>query len=493
MKKIICVFFTFIVALSTVLFFNSEKNIYGDGLEYLAMSVSFKNHFSPVRTISDKNEVKTILAQNIKFTINDNALNGGYFKLPERRGGGCSYHFWAYSLLVSPFLVLFANLGKNPIAAFTFVNLLLIILLFGWILFRNSAMDEKNRLFIALLTLFSPIWFYFPWTHTEVYTFVLLFIGLIEYYNNRKLSAVIFSSISSLQNPAASLVPFFILVFELVNLIKNKSKDNLINFIKLSCCSTIVLIPYIFYYVNYGTPSLIGKYATDISSISFAKIMSLFFDLNFGLIVYVPILIGIIIYLICKKDKIAILSAVTVFLFAIIDSAQLNWNSGMMLINRYSFWMIPVLMFGCFGYFVKISDKKRLIVLLLTILTMTPWLCYTGNKRAKYHTMFQPIAKSVLYVIPSLYNPQEEVYFKRCQYDDIPMKDKSGEQLPAVFITKDGYITKGMFYNKLKHKYEYFNTPKSFKSNLALIQIKFRHKKNVIIITPVGIEKRKLK
>lgn len=88
MKKIICIFFTFIVALSTVLFFNSEKSIYGDGLEYLAMSVSFKNHFSPVRTISDRNEVKTILAQNIKFTINDNALNGGYFKLPERRGGG---------------------------------------------------------------------------------------------------------------------------------------------------------------------------------------------------------------------------------------------------------------------------------------------------------------------------------------------------------------------------------------------------------------------
>ena len=88
MKKIICVFFTFIVALSTVLFFNSEKNIYGDGLEYIAMSVSFKNHFSPVRTISDRNEVKTILAKNIRFTINDDALNGGYFKLPERRGGG---------------------------------------------------------------------------------------------------------------------------------------------------------------------------------------------------------------------------------------------------------------------------------------------------------------------------------------------------------------------------------------------------------------------
>ena len=155
--------------------------------------------------------------------------------------------------------------------------------------------------------------------------------------------------------------------------------------------------------------------------------------------------------------------------------------------------MIPVLMFGCFGYFAKISDQKRLIVLLLTILTITPWLCYTGNKKAKYHTMFQPIAKSVLYVIPSLYNPQEEVYFERCQHDEIPMKDKSRELLPAAFITKDGYITKSMFYNKWKHKYEYVNTPKSFKSNLALIQIKFRHKKNVIIITPVGIEKRELK
>ena len=313
-------------------------------------------------------------------------------------------------------------------------------------------MDEKNRLFIALLTLFSPIWFYFPWTHTEVYTFVLLYIGLLEYYNNRKTSAVIFSSISSLQNPAASIVPFFILVFELVNLIKNRSKDNLINFIKLSCCSTIVLIPYIFYYVNYGTPSLIGKYATDTSSISFAKIMSLFFDLNFGLIIYVPILIGIIIYLICKKDKIAILSAMTVFLFAIIDSAQLNWNSGMMLINRYSYWMIPVLMFGCFEYFVKISSKKRLIVLLLTILTITPWLCYTGNKKAKYHTMFQPIAKSVLYVMPSLYTPQEEVFFEKLPYLksvnskwDINVSPVYNDE--KIMSLKDFYSKLGLQYN----------------------------------------------
>lgn len=232
-------------------------------------------------------------------------------------------------------------------------------------------MEDKNKIFLTLLLYFSPLWFYYKWTHPEVFTFTLLMIGLIDYYNKRVKSAVFFTALASVQNPAAALVPFLIMIGELIRLIKDFSKTKLYNFIVTGIISLIVFIPFIFYYYYFGTFSLIGKYATDLHTISLAKILSLFFDLNFGLIIYVPVIFGLIIYSVIKRNIYAIISLITVVLFAVIDSAQLNWNPGIMLIHRYSYWMIPVLLFGCLYSFKYIKDKTKIILVVLSAIIIT--------------------------------------------------------------------------------------------------------------------------
>ena len=442
------------------------------------MIISLKNHLSPDLRLEDK------LEYIANFPGCGIPLNAYFTALSDRGGGGFCWHFWAYPLICTPVYIILKFLHLNPVMTFTITNMLLILLLFWWILFNNKAMSEKTRLFLAGITLFSPLWFYYPWTHPEVFTFVLLSIGLLESYNKRKSSAVFLTAVSSLQNPAAAVVPFFMMLYEIYLLIKDYSIKRLKEFALLTILSTTVFIPYIFYYYYFGKFSLIGEYSTDLHTISFAKIASLFTDLNFGLAIYVPVLCVLVLYRIFKRDKYAILAAITVFLFAVIDAAQLNWNPGIMLIHRYSYWMIPVLIFGCFDYFQKISLKSKFVILLLTIITITPWLFYSSTVSAKHSTKFQPLAQIALNTFPQLYNPQEEVFIERCTGNEFAMN----KQPESCSYNNGRKILKTIFYDAENKKYLYIN---SAPASLSEIKIKIRHKNYIYYIGINGITKEK--
>ncbi len=486
MKKHLLGIFIFII-LTCLTLLLPKTIITGDGSEYLAMSVSFKNHFSFNRTEQDKEETKLIIKKSWTTdewnNFHDNSLKGGYFKALSGRGvGAFSYHFWGYSLLCAPLVAIFSLLHINPLEAFKITNLLLILLMFYWILFRNKAMEDKNKIFLTLLLYFSPLWFYYKWTHPEVFTFTLLMIGLIDYYNKRVKSAVFFTALASVQNPAAALVPFLIMIGELIRLIKDFSKTKLYKFIVTGVISLIVFIPFIFYYYYFGTFSLIGKYATDLHTISLAKVLSLFFDLNFGLVIYVPVIFGLTIYSVIKRNIYAVISLITVVLFAIIDSAQLNWNPGIMLIHRYSYWMIPVILFGCFDKFNTLRNKTKIILIIISAILITPWFFFARSHYAMMQSRFQPIANIVLNTFPALYNPQEEVFARRT------LKSDKGEtwqdKLPLTYYYNDQAL-KTLNYDPVKKKYYYTNHNPEFNK----LRIKIRHKKIIYSIGFDGVRK----
>lgn len=477
-KKFLYGIFIFIAITCSVLMFGSNK-ITGDGVEYLTMSISFKNHLTPERTQQDVEELKDLLSRKYNCLIKT-IQKGYYTALPARGGGDFSYHFWSYSLICTPVLTLLTVFNQNPVGAFKITNLLLILTMFGWILFRNNAMDYKNKIFLALFLYFSPLWFYYKWTHTEVFTFTLLMIGLTDYYNKRKNSALFFTACASLQNPAAAVVPFFMMIRELCILFKNFSKQTLIKFIISTLISCIVFIPYIFYYYFFEKFSLIGEYATDLNSICIAKILSLFFDLNFGLIIYCPILLGMTVYGVIKKDKLSIISLITVVLFAIIDSAQINWNPGIHLLNRYSYWMIPVLLFGCFNIIQSFSDRWKKGIIITNLILILPWYAYTRTNAASLHIKFQPVATLVLNIAPALYNPQYEVFAERTLENEESFQDK----LPITYFS-NGQPLKTLNYDKEKKKYYYTN----YSPDISKLKIKIRHKNVIFHVGFNGIKK----
>ena len=454
-KIIKCLFALFsIILLMWSLY--AQPDIYGDGWEYLAMTISFANHATPDLQKEDIAERHKVAAEN-NLKLSQSIEYGGYFK--SLSGKFYSYHFWFYSLLcVIPYLFL-DFIGFNALKVFQLTNSLLMISALWWLIYK-SKLEEKGKIWLSVALLFGPVWLYMPWSHTEVYSFVFLFIGLLELVDNKRLSACIFISIASLQNPAIALIAIGIVV---CNLIKTKKilKENIL----LGASLSIIFIPYLFYFLNYHKFSLITGISATTKAISLGKIISLFIDPNFGLIFYIPVLFIVFFILVLKGNKKAIIYVISLFLMATICSTQFNWNCGMMYIHRYSYWMIPVIMIGSIDYFLNLKWKKIVVLSSIYIITTGVVIMYSIKEYDQSNYVdFSPLAKVILSQAPLLYNPHPEVFAERALRGEYPY----GERLPIMLVNSDG-IRKMLIIDEFTGKMSYINGPtKLFSSNKLL-------------------------
>lgn len=225
--------------------------------------------------------------------------------------------------------------------------------------------------------------------------------------------------------------------------------------------SSISAIPYLFYYINYHTFSLITLSGmANISYISLDKVGSLFFDVNFGLLPYFPILLPftvIFVLISVQKRKWHILQLwALLLLIALIRGTQRNWNSGMMYINRYAVLMIPIMLMIAMLSTEYFSHKKTstifVISIIITAVITGPLLInYDGvnwvnnNKYLNY----------VLTIIPMAYNPPFEVFSERAIHKEV---DYYG-YLPIIY-TYDGKPRKILTDNQHLSKIEPYIDPK---------------------------------
>jgi hypothetical protein len=398
----------------------------GDGWQYMLMSVSFANHHSCELTNNDLSYAYKEIA--VKNNIQDRFgsryfrhKKPGYYKALNNQS--YSYHFWFYSLLASLFIPLFSFLKLNLLGIFQFTNSILLILLMYWINFR-AQLTPKQKFWLAFITLLGPTWYYLKWTHPEIFSFVLLYISLLEFRDNHKISACLFSSLASLQNPAIGLFPLFVIV---QTLMQKKKIDKSILF--MSGASAISIIPCIFYYRHFRVFSLIAKHAIRYDLLSLNRMLSLFFDLNFGMIIFIPMILLAAIFLCLKKDKKCLGAVFLLLAMALVCSAQGNWNSGMQYIHRYAFWMMPFLFLATMDYFTSFAKKKFMIIASVFLFTTTiPCLIY---RIIDYNYLaFSPQALLVLNLRPSWYNPEYEVFAQRTTH-------KIGKiKFPVVYESK---------------------------------------------------------
>ncbi|QQZ62143.1 hypothetical protein JI735_05730 [Paenibacillus sonchi] len=439
--------------------------ITGDGREYLGMTISFKNHLSFELTQADIHE-RNVIEQmnNIKFP--DGSEYIGYYE--SLKGKFFSYHFWMYSLVnVIPFYIL-SVLKLNVLNSFQVTNTILFLLLTFKIIKSGIFKTKSVKFFVLTISLFSPIVLYLNWSNPEVYSYVLTFLGFIYYKENKIKTSMLSFSLAALQNPALSILAIYLLVKEFI--VKRKTifrdKKEIKSYLLLGIISSINIIPYIFYYWYFHKFNLI-TYAgfSSFEFFSIDKIWSLFFDLNFGIIVYFPVVLLMFIYLCFKKDENALQIAILLLLISIINSTQLNWNSGMMYINRYSVWYLPIILFACYT-FINSLNKNMLrsiaIVYLLTTGLVTSYCLREYDFRN--YMEFSPLAKIVISNIPEIYNPNPEIFVERVQgfegleQSSFPMKVLNSEGEVRKEIVRDessglmGYIngkTKLSFDNDL--------------------------------------------
>jgi hypothetical protein len=433
-KRLTLICFLLLTLLLIILALVHKPNRYGDGWEYYGMTISFANHFTPNLTAEDIIERKEAsIKYNIEPSTIDQITYSGYFK--DSNGSYYSYHFWFYSLLCTPGYIFLKLLNMNTFKTFQLTNIIMFIVMLGWILYRSSF-SNKKKLWLIVVSILNPICLYLAWSHSEVFSYIFLFIGLIELYERRKIPSIILISIASLQNPAIAIIPMGIIVY---HLFKERKLDRQLFYLCVS--SSITVIPYLFYYIHYKKFSLITSVgAASLHDISINKVSSLFFDLNFGMIVFIPLLVGVMIWNILKRDKATLLWGLCLLLMAAICSTQNNWNPGMMYINRYTVWMIPIVVMTTLHFF---SDKKWtefIVYLSLFVLTTGSVLIYCLLKYDEsQYLRFSPLAKYVISVAPALYNPPSEVFVERALGAEVNLKAK---QVPLVIVANESGIRK---------------------------------------------------
>lgn len=408
---------------------------YGDGWEYLGMTVSFTNHLSPDLRDADISESTSLLARSGE-TVAD--AHSGYFA--DRNGKWYSYHFWFYSLLAAgPYLLLKA-LGLNPFLCFQLANVLLYSLVMYWVAFRFHS-TRRLRAWLLLSLVVNPILLYLPWPHPEVLTFVCLFIGLLEYSSDRKIAAVVLTAIASLQNPGAALITAFIVLEELY-------RGNIKRTISLGFYSLLVLLPYVWTWFHYRKFSIIGEISTG--PMDLGKALNLFFDLNAGLIVYVPVLMVGLLWLLVRGNITAGKWAVLLVLISLVCSAQLNWNSGMAYINRYGSWLTPILMVATIPLVAALKRRSLSVVVSLFVATSGGMLVYCINDYNGYnYVRLQPVAKAVIAAVPAIYNPPADVFAERVYGSEIELSQLND----TVVVANEHGVRKTLVANRGRVRY----------------------------------------
>jgi hypothetical protein len=383
-------------------------------------------------------------------------------------------HFFGYSLLISPFYALFRAVGANPIDAYRWVNIGLTLLVLFYLL-RFSSLNLTLRNLLAFLFLFSGMVWYIRWTHPEVYSTSLMFLGILTYYDKRYSLSALVIALASLQNPPIAFLLPLIVIYHFIE------TRNFWKTIQIAAIGSICIIPPVYSFFKFGTPNLIIENGFVSSEyLTFDRFFSFFFDLNQGLIVTEFIVLPVFIYFLMKdligfrrKPKFNILFPIVMILMALSLIQQTNWVGGCNVIYRYALWVgvIPI------TYIIfEHSLTKRMILIIVGVQVIV--ILLIGIPARLGHTSNSIFGEVVFSCLPSLYNPDPQIFWNRNNPNDIEYGKR-----PIIFRTLNNEITKILFFeNSLidnipylesldKNEVEHQVETKSFKKGYIYINL----------------------
>jgi hypothetical protein len=222
--------------------------------------------------------------------------------------------------------------------------------------------------------------------------------------------------------------------------------------------------------------SLLFNQEAKLRNISISKALELLFDLNIGMLPYIPIpliiSLGIMARDIVLKRKFSLslqLFLVMLPMMVLCSSTNL-WNHGTCGPNRYVIWMLPLV------FYIVISEvqsiplqtlNRRIYLSLLWIaIAIQGFIVVYGGGFIPHETYIHhtPLARFVLNHFPALYNPTTEIFIKRTRrrdelYDGIVVYYYNNKCRKALVKGKEekqlidlcGYIPK-RYINRFRNK-----------------------------------------
>lgn len=440
----------------------------GDGWEYMNMTHALRTTGSVEYSAEVHHSMEQLAEKRppdsypfaIHQTLDKAMAKGDWYHagfVVNEDGRYYPYHFFLYPLVAAPIELVLDTFGLDPLRALTLANVLLVLLALGYI-YYGSKLANQDKHWLAALYLLCGTTYYLFWPHPEIFSGALMLIAVLAWRDERPVLAILAAALSSNQNPpCAFLVPIVFIAYELRLWFQAKatiphgawkallSRRHLLHAAIMIAAGSTALFSPIFYYIHYGTPNLIVKIGYTVPEyITFARFLSLWFDLNIGVLVanfgtylfFTGTLLGVIIW----KKRISNLAqlwfpitvCIMVVLMSVPTLSQGNWHAGYSVFFRYGYWLIIPLLIA-FLDLAKIVPPPIRTTILGIALAIQSTIVLHNNVFAKYYPYLKlnGLSKDVMRTWPDLYNPIPEIFGERIVSEDGTLKDHDIFIFPA--------------------------------------------------------------
>lgn len=375
----------------------------------------------------------------------------------DKEGNVYPWYFGAYAVLCIPVFQFFRLLGIEVVYSFAVTNALL---LSGalYLVYRNCKLNKAMRFILILFLGISPVIRYIVWQSYEVATYSFIVASMVFWFTERRKAAAFFLAVAGTMNPTCMAFGIFMILEYFFNRLK-KDQWRILKFIgycfydwkeifAYAVCFIPCLIPIgitysIFSRFNMVTLTGITDYAGAPS-----RFLAYLFDLNIGLLPYIPLmllLIGILAIFALKNKKwkyffstLGIFSTIAAF------SVTSHINCGMTGISRYNAWLLAMVI--CIIVYAihdrvffpipkKVLSGTVVVSLCWCVLTVVV-VAYSPTKGQAFY--WSPYAEMILNIAPQLYNPLPSTFNSRTNHID------GGYEInePVIYEGKDGFVRK---------------------------------------------------
>ncbi|QHG63830.1 hypothetical protein [Pseudomonas putida] len=333
-------------------------------------------------------------------------------------------HFWFYSFLafLPAKLAGLFGLSLQPHTAF---------LVLHYVLVSFSAMvayrlyGRPGLIAFTLMTLCSPMLWFFDKVHTELFTYCFTMLGVMFMFSRRHLAAALCIALASTQNPSFALIAFFPFAYRFVML--RAQAFTLWEVCMAVATAFAVLAHPVYYFLRFGvlTPQLLAGGAS--LGLNLSTFYIWIFDPDLGLLPNWPLgvyfsLLALVYLKVARSGQKRLDVAYLLFSFVFLlvnffaHASTTNLNSGATPgLARYSLWYLPLWFPVVLHVLRNLSLRSKLSWLVAggaVVLAVASIITYNPKQPESYSNP-TPFSNLIQSKLPGLYTPPAEVFIER--------------------------------------------------------------------------------
>lgn len=356
-------------------------------------------------------------------------------------GRSHAVHFWMYSLFALPAKLLLRAVGGREFNALIVTNAWLLAAALAVAAGTGGGQPGGRGAALALLLAVTPVAWYVTFTGVEVFCWALATVSLACLDRKRYVASAIAAALAATQNPPMALLAAVPVLVAARRAPPAAAGATLAG-------ASLALLPVVWNWWHFGVASLIAV-SLDLDRVSVGRTLGLLFDLNAGLLPYVPVLLvaaPLAAWRLTRRgDRRAVLVAFALVGMLLAVQTQINWNSDGRGLRRYLVWMLPPMAWLVVTGW---TDRWRDRLVAAAVVTSGAVLIFDAPTRTTW-LEHRPVARWVMREWPWLYNPDFETFVERSVHGEAPPRwllegrpDGWMVALPVAHGRVDGEVTK---------------------------------------------------